>query len=153
VRAATWIEQGRLLAGRHPGGLDPADAPAEVGELLARGVTLFLDLTEDRELPSYAHLIPPARRLRIAIRDFTAPDEETLVRALDAIDAELAAKGVVYVHCWAGCGRTGVVAGCWLIRHGAAPAEARDRIAKTRGLGCPQTLEQRLAILGWPAGR
>jgi len=135
MRPPTWIEEGRLLAGRHPAGVDPARAPAEVDELLARGVTLFLDLTEDGELGSYVHLVAPARHLRIPIRDFTVPAEETLVRALDAIDAELAAGGIVYVHCWAGCGRTGVVAGCWLVRHGTAPANALDRIAKTRGLG------------------
>src|SRR5436190_220075 len=73
--------------------------------------------------------------------------------SLDTIDAELGTGGVVYVHCWAGCGRTGVVVGCWLVRHGAEPKEALERIARIRGLGCPQTLEQRLAVLGWQAGR
>jgi protein-tyrosine phosphatase len=85
------------------------------------------------------------------IRDFTVPDDDRLVLALDTIDAELAAGGIVFVHCWAGCGRTGVVVGCWLVRHGTPPSEALARIAEARGLGCPQTLEQRLAILGWDA--
>ena len=149
VRPPTWIAPGRLLAGRHPGGLAPADAPEAVKELVALGVTLFLDLTEEGELEPYAHLVFPARHVRMPIRDFTVPDDERLVRALDAIDAELGAGGVVFVHCWAGCGRTGVVVGCWLVRHGTPPSEALDRIAEARGLGCPQTLEQRLAILGW----
>jgi protein-tyrosine phosphatase len=76
-----------------------------------------------------------------------------VTRALDAIDAELEAGGVVYVHCWAGCGRTGVLIGCWLVRHGMAPHDALARIADARGLGCPQTVEQRLAILDWEQGR
>ena len=45
------------------------------------------------------------------IRDFSVPAPDDLVATLDAIDAELAAGGIVYVHCWAGCGRTGVVVG------------------------------------------
>lgn len=154
MRAPSWIEPGRLLAGRHPCGLDPVDASAEVHSLLERGVTLFLDLTEEGELPPYAsHVVPPARQLRVPVRDFTVPPREVLVRALDAIDDELDRGGTVYVHCWAGCGRTGVVAGCWLVRHGVAPQEALARVAEKRGLGCPQTLEQRLAILGWERGR
>ena len=121
--------------------------------ILAHGVTLFLDLTEAGELPSYERLVvAPVRHVRIPIRDFTVPTPEQMVAALDAIDAEIRAGGVVYVHCWAGCGRTGVVIGCWLVRHGAKPKEALERVAETRGLGCPQTLEQRLAIFGWEAG-
>lgn len=153
VRPPTWIEEGRLAAGRHPCGLNAADAADEVRRLHELGVTLLVDLTEDGELEPYEHLAAPARRLNIPVRDFTVPSDDQIARALDAIDDELAHGGIVYVHCWAGCGRTGVVVGCWLVRHGTEPAAALDRIAQTRGLGCPQTLEQRLAILGWQQGR
>jgi protein-tyrosine phosphatase len=85
--------------------------------------------------------------VRIPIRDFSVPTHEELDGALDEIDAELAAGGLVYVHCWAGCGRTGVVVGSWLVRHGAHPHDALARIAEARGVGCPQTLEQRLMVL------
>ena len=50
-------------------------------------------------------------------------------------------------------GKTGTVIGCWLVRQGLDPKDALARIAETRGLGCPQTLEQRLLVLGWEAGR
>jgi len=150
MRAPTWIERGRLLAGRHPCAWTEQDAEREVRAIVAEGVTLFLDLTEDGELSPYDLHVPAGIRwLRIPVRDFTAPSPETIARALDAIDEELAAGGVVYVHCWAGCGRTGVIVGCWLVRHGMPAREALARVADTRGLGCPQTLEQRLAILGW----
>ena len=56
------------------------------------------------------------------------------------------------MHCWAGCGRTGVVVGSWLVRHGVDPQEALGRIAEARGLGCPQTLEQRTFVLDWQEG-
>jgi protein-tyrosine phosphatase len=155
MRPPTTIEEGRLVAGRHPCALGPEAAPEEVASLLAAGVTLFLDLTQDGELDPYAHLVPPpARHVRIPIGDFSVPSLEQLESALDEIDGELAAGGLVYVHCWAGCGRTGVVVGSWLVRHGSTPADALARIAETRGLGCPQTLEQRLLVLDRiPGGR
>ena len=125
MRPPTTIEEGRLIAGRHPCAWGPEMAPGEVASLLAAGVTLFLDLTQEGELEPYAHLVsPPARHVRIPIRDFSVPSLEQLESALDEIDAELAAGGLVYVHCWAGCGRTGVVVGSWLVRHGSMPADA-----------------------------
>lgn len=154
MRPPTVIEPGRLIAGRHPCAWGPENAPAEVQGLLAEGVTLFLDLTQEGELEPYGQLVsPPARSLRMPIRDFSAPANSGLVSTLDEIDAELAAGGLVFVHCWAGCGRTGVVVGAWLVRHGTTPGDALTRIAETRGLGCPQTLEQRLMVLGWEVGR
>jgi len=154
VRPPTTIEPGRLIAGRHPCAWGPENAPSEVRGLLAQGVTLFLELTQEGELEPYAELVPsPARHVRIPIRDFSVPTPDRLVSALDEIDSELAAGGLVYVHCWAGCGRTGVVVGSWLVRHGASPSAALAKIAEARGLGCPQTLEQRLMVLGWEKGR
>jgi len=154
MRPPTIIEPGRLIAGRHPCAWGPENAPAEVRDLASAGVTLFLDLTQDGELEPYAGLVsPPARHLRMPIRDFSVPTHERLVATLDEIDGELSTGGLVYVHCWAGCGRTGVVVGSWLVRHGMAPNVALARIAESRGLGCPQTLEQRLLVLGWQAGQ
>jgi protein-tyrosine phosphatase len=144
------IEPGRLIAGRHPCASGPENAPAEVRELAHDGVTLFLDLTQDGELEPYASLVePPARYLSRSIGDFSIPTRDELIATLDEIDAELAAGGLVYVHCWAGCGRTGVVVGSWLVRHGADPQDALRRIADARGSGCPQTLEQRVFVLDW----
>src|SRR5262249_10472658 len=109
--------------------------------------------THDGELEPYAGLVaPPARRLNRPIRDFSVPARDDLVATLDEIDAELAAGGIVYVHCWAGCGRTGVVVGSWLVRHGLDPNLALARSAEPGGLGCPQTLEQRMLVLGWKSG-
>ena len=153
MRPPTVIEQGRLIAGRHPCAWGSENAPLEVRDLVGAGVTLFLDLMQSGELEPYASLVvPPARYLNLPIRDFSVPTRDGLVATLDEIDAELAAGGIVYVHCWAGCGRTGVVVGSWLVRHGADPNDALQRIAEARGLGCPQTLEQRLVVLDWRLG-
>jgi protein-tyrosine phosphatase len=154
VRPPTVIEPGRLIAGRHPCAWGAENAWLEVSELADAGVTLFLDLTHRGELEPYLTLVaPPARYLNLPIRDFSVPTRDGLVATLDEIDAELAAGGVVYVHCWAGCGRTGVVVGSWLVRHGADPGDALRRIAEARGLGCPQTMEQRVFVLDWQRGQ
>ena len=153
MRPPTVIEPGLLIAGRHPCAWGQENAWSEVRDLARSGVTLFLDLTQDGELDPYDSLVePPARHLRMPIRDFSVPSREQLAATLDEIDAELGRGGLVYVHCWAGCGRTGVVVGSWLVRHGADPKDALRRIAEARGLGCPQTLEQRLVVLDWRAG-
>ena len=125
----------------------------EVRQLAEAGVTLFLDLTHAGELEPYASLVePPARYVNRPIVDFSVPTRDGLVATLDEMDAELDSGGTVYVHCWAGCGRTGVVVGSWLVRHGASPEDALRVVAETRGLGCPQTLEQRLFVLDWRLG-
>ena len=153
MRPPTVISEGQLVAGRHPCAWGQEEAPDEVGDLLAQGVTLFLDLTQEGELEPYDHFVPAdVRYVRRSIRDFSVPTKEELVTTLDVLDSEIESGGLVYVHCWAGCGRTGVVVGSWLVRHGLDPREALARIAETRGAGCPQTLQQRLLVLGWQAG-
>jgi protein-tyrosine phosphatase len=153
MRPPTVIEPERVIAGRHPCAWGQENAASAVQDLLDAGVTLFLDLTQPGELEPYAALVaPPARYLNLPIRDFSVPTRDGLVATLDEIDAELDRGGVAYVHCWAGCGRTGVVVGSWLVRHGADPNDALARIAEARGLGCPQTLEQRLVVLDWRRG-
>jgi protein-tyrosine phosphatase len=153
VRPPTVIEPGRLIAGRHPCAWGADNAAGEVADLVAAGVTLFLDLTHEGELDPYSTLVaPPARYVNMPIRDFSVPTKDALVATLDEIDAELRVGGLVYVHCWAGCGRTGIVVGSWLVRHGVEPNEALARIREARGLGCPQTIEQRVLVLDWQAG-
>ena len=153
MRPPTIIEPGRLIAGRHPCAWGAENARAEVEGLVDAGVTLFLDLTRAGELEPYASLVEtPARYVNVPISDFSVPTRDGLVSILDEIDSELDAGGLVYVHCWAGCGRTGVVVGSWLVRHGLDPDGSLRRIAEARGPGCPQTLEQRAFVLDWQTG-
>jgi len=153
MRPPTVVVPGKLVAGRHPCAWGPENAGAELHELERSGITLCLDLTQESELEPYAHLLPPGlRHVRMPIRDFSVPSASQLEEILDVVDEELERGGIVYVHCWAGCGRTGVVVGSWLVRHGTDPKQALAWIAELRGLGCPQTLEQRLLVLGWPRG-
>ena len=143
LRGTAWVETGRLLAGGYPETEDAERIAADAG------VTLFVDLTEEGELEPYV----AERQARFGVRDFSVASPEVITAVLDAIDAELDRGGAVYVHCWGGCGRTGTLVSCWLARHGVAPEVALARYAAVAGRPCPETEEQRAAVLAWPAGR
>lgn len=148
-----WVVDGEVLAGKYPGAQADAEARAKIADLLAGGVRTFVDLTEDGELLPYAHLLPAdATHHRIAVRDVTCPRREQVREALDLIDAGRS-RGVVYVHCRGGCGRTGVVIGAYLVRHAEPPGRALERVRElTRALWtkpCPETREQIAMIESW----
>jgi len=147
LRGTVWVEAGRLLAGGYPDAEDAKRLAAEAG------VTLFVDLTEEGELEPY---VAP-RQARFGVRDFSVAPPEVITAVLDAIDAEVGRGGTVYLHCWGGCGRTGTLVSCWLARHGVEPEVALARYAAVSFAAarrpCPETDEQRAAVLAWAAGR
>lgn len=150
-----WVQPGRLIAGEYPGA--KAGAPAKVTRLVEAGVTLFLDLTEDRDgLTAYRdHVAPRARHVRLGVRDLGVPTPEDMRRILDTIDAAIAQDETVYVHCWGGVGRTGTVVGCWLVRHGVNGDEALARVEALRATTpkasrpSPENNTQRDLVRSW----
>lgn len=139
-----WVEEGVLLAGRYP-------RAETLPELLAVGATLFVDLTDGADgQPPYEHLLPDGvRRLNVPFADFGAGTAELVREALDAIDAEIARGGIPYVHCRFGCGRTGTVIACRLVRHGLSPEAALAAIRELSGHDCPESGAQRAMVRGW----
>jgi ADP-ribosyl-[dinitrogen reductase] hydrolase len=130
-----WVEPGRLLAGEHPSGASWSVTVERLQALLAAGVTLFVDLTEEHELTSYAKLFEyvsmerPLRHVRMSIPDHGVPKSpQTMRDALAAIEHHLADNGVAYVHCRAGIGRTGTAVGCYLVQHGFTGDEALEKL-------------------------
>ena len=127
VARSYWIVDGRLAAGACPDSRPDCD---RLGPLLDAGFDLFINLTEDRPgggdaLLDRYDLRAPERAAavrRFPIADMSIPAEAFMERILDGIDKGLDDGRRVYVHCRAGLGRTGLVAGCWLIRHGYADA-------------------------------
>lgn len=151
-----WVVEGAVLAGKYPGAKFNLAAETKIAELVAAGVRTFVDLTEEDELLPYAHLLPgDVTHLRVAVEDVTCPHRDQVREALDMIDVGRE-NGVVYVHCRGGCGRTGVIVGAYLVRHGEAPARALERVhTLTRGLWskpCPETHEQISMVATWTEG-
>jgi predicted aconitase with swiveling domain/protein-tyrosine phosphatase len=132
-----WLND-HLLAGEYPGHWDDVNARQRLQTYLDRGVTCFVDLTEDGELVPYDHLLPArapnGQRIvfqRMAIRDLGLPrSPEFMAAILDKIDQAIAGGHTVCVHCWGGIGRTGTVAGCHLVRRGWSGDQALAEIAR-----------------------
>jgi protein-tyrosine phosphatase len=69
---------------------------------------------------------------RFPISDFGVPSFAKMNELLDMLDAALQSGHAVFVHCWAGVGRTGTVIGCYLVRHGMTGAQALARLVTLR---------------------
>jgi len=130
-----WVVPGRLLAGEHPGAQTLSDTTDRLQALLCAGVTMFVDLTEEGEVPDYSHLliyaagVEPIKYVRHAIGDHDVPDSaQVMQHILESIDIHLAQDGVAYVHCRAGIGRTGTAVGCYLVRCGLDGDTAVERL-------------------------
>lgn len=153
-----WVLPGRFAAGEYPGHWREDEARCKLAGLLAAGVRVFFDLTEEGEygLVPYAPLLPPeAAHRRFPVPDMDVPSLEAMRQLLDSLDAALAAGRCVYLHCWGGIGRTGTAVGCWLVRQGLSPEEALARIAAWRRgtpdghRPSPETPDQQAFVRSW----
>ncbi|MHB0875975.1 MAG: protein-tyrosine phosphatase family protein [Anaerolineae bacterium] len=130
-----WVAPGRLARGEQP-----YESLGGYAALRRVGVTSVISLREasERENTVAGLPVPPydvreeaeacrAHGLRfrhVAFIDRSVLPVDGLVAALAAIDEELAAGKVVFIHCMAGIGRTGILAALWLLAHGASGDEA-----------------------------
>lgn len=160
-----WVEENRFLAGEYPGGFDPDTTRHRLDAFLEAGVNIFIDLTQLNELKPYENMLKEqggiydvnAMYHHLPIRDRTTPPAEMMTAILNTIDEAIDNGGCVYVHCWGGVGRTGMVVGCYLVRHGNTNQQALaqvNELYKTRPknpylLRSPETDEQVEFILNW----
>lgn len=168
IPASYWIQPGRFLAGEYPGEWNDRASRLRLRQFLEAGLSFFLDLTEAGEygLRPYQPLLKKeASKLRrsvehqrLSIPDRGTPTPKQMTHILDTIDSALAAGQTVYVHCYAGIGRTGTVVGCYLVRHGMDGEEALSEIARLRQgipgdwMTSPETDRQREMVRRWNAG-
>jgi protein tyrosine/serine phosphatase len=135
-----WVVPHKFLAGEYPGDEDPVKARKKIKQFLAAGIRHFIDLTEPREKTrSLRELVPYEAILskevqnssikttyqRLPIQDNSVPrDSDHLAEILLAIDCRIREEGAVYLHCWGGIGRTGLVVACWFQEHGRTSDDA-----------------------------
>jgi hypothetical protein len=167
-----WVVPGQLLAGFYPGDLHRDGAIAKIDALIDCRIRSVVDLTEDNGdgvngLRPYAQLLyerAAGKRevvtwARMPIVDMGVPSKIAMRLALDFIDRSLHYDRPVYVHCWGGLGRTGVVVGCYMARHhiavGQAALERIELLRKNEGasyMDSPQTEAQRQMVREWVPG-
>ena len=160
-----WVEENRFLAGEYPGSYDAETTRRRIDAFLEAGVTTFINLTREHELPPYEKILKEQAKLygviashhRFAIRDHGVPSSDLMTSILDTMDDAIRNGGCVYVHCWGGVGRTGMVVGCHLVRRGMPNEQALkmvDQLYKTRPNNpylstSPETEEQMQFVLNW----
>ena len=160
-----WVKEGQLLAGEYPGSFEAETTRRRMDAFLEAGITTFINLTEPNELPPYESILKEeaniygvnTSHLRFTIRDYSIPSSNTMTTILNTIDSAMDDGRCVYVHCWGGVGRTGLVVGCYLVRHGHTNEQALmqvDTLFKTRPsrafhLRSPESDEQVNFILNW----
>lgn len=167
-----WIDVGKVIGGRFPGTPDQDESASLLGRLLDVGVRVVINLQDAEERGSNGRLFPDyvpilkkiaddrgvtVEAHRFPIRDMNVPTASQMQEILGAIDRAGTAEQLVYVHCWGGHGRTGTVAGCWLVRGGASCDDALQAIEHARRGDAhlarnpaPQTEEQRAFVRSWP---
>ena len=153
-----WVVPGKFLAGEYPMNKDKNSSISKINSLIGAGVSAFIDLTEKHEgLRPYSELIGTASHQRFPIPDLSIPESsEVAMAVLDGIDSHIRQGQIVYLHCWGGVGRTGLMVGCWLTRHGYKGQAALERLhrlwqkcPKSVYRKSPETEEQERYILSW----
>jgi len=135
---------GRLWAGRLPGVGRGAGLEQDLDAVIALGVDRVVCLVPGLDLATLGlSRYPGVARARfgdrfhhVEVADFSVPQLDAAFEPhVDAVVAALAAGESVLVHCYAGCGRTGLFAGCVLVRCGLEPATAIRHFRRHRGCG------------------
>lgn len=166
-----WILPRLFLAGEYPGSLEETEALSKLKSLNHAGIRHIIDLTESEEcrysptpLRRYDHLlqktVPEATWTRFPIPDRGTVATDAVKAILDNIDFQLARRIPTYVHCWGGHGRTGLVVGCWLARHGHGEGDEVFPILELLRRGMPdgekpspETPDQRRIVQYWKRGQ
>ena len=130
-----WLDTGRLMGGEWP--------VPHFDWLAGQGISVLVNLTEQ------PYLDDRFRIHRIPVKDGSAPDAEQIREFCDVVQRALDANSRVYVHCAAGCGRTGTMMACYLVyRDRLDPLAALRRVREARPCSV-ETAAQADAVVEW----
>jgi hypothetical protein len=165
IPSSYWVLPGQFLAGKYPGSHDHAETRRNMTAFLNAGFDTFFNLTSENELPDYASILAeeakfyerPVFHKRFSITDLGLPSRANMTAILDSLDRSLADGHKLYLHCWAGIGRTGTTVGCYLVRHGLSGVQALEKLSALYGTSAqskqsphsPETRSQIDFILNW----
>lgn len=141
-----WPGPGRLATMRHPPG--GPELPAAMARLAGAGAQVLVSALDDDEIKELALAGQPAAAAAAGLElvRFPIPDRGVpgagVARLADRLVGQLRADRFVVTHCWAGIGRSSLLAGAALVRLGVAPAEAWQLIRAARGLPVPDNRDQ-----------
>ncbi len=183
IRNSYWLVPGAILAGPFPGSDEEFAYKLRLRALYDAGIRAFINLQQEGEMASssrkydedYSKIfrnflvqnnekdIPGGFLKRFPILDRGIPSVEQMISILDEIDSLVSMNIRIYIHCWGGIGRTGTVAGCYLMRHGITDRRTvLDEIFLLRktyvdeallSLRSPETEEQEQFVLDWKKGQ
>lgn len=117
------------------------------GTLAVGLIVSLLEASEIDELSLRSEELVCANR-GMDFRNFPIPDRGLPVRSalekfIDELNAYLQKDVKIAIHCRAGIGRTGLVAGCLLQKTGITAQRAIDLLNEARGVSIPDTDEQK----------
>jgi protein-tyrosine phosphatase len=150
LHVVEWPAPGRLATMAHPPG--GRRLPGAMAALAAAGAQLLVSALCDDEVTELELAGAPAAaaaaglelvRFPIVDRGVPGPGTERAVdRLIDRLAGELRQDRFVVTHCWAGIGRSSLLAGATLVRLGASPAQAWELVRAARGLPVPDNPDQ-----------
>jgi atypical dual specificity phosphatase len=132
-----WAIPNELMAGEFPG--------RHLDWLEYRGIEIIVNLTEEpyRARGFRVHHVPLASQV--------PPEHAEIARACRIIRSALRRGQRAYVHCHAGCGRTGTIVACFLVYHLRLDAgEAMEMVRALRPCSI-ETDGQEEAVTRWAA--
>jgi protein-tyrosine phosphatase len=88
------------------------------------------------------------RFVSVPIADMGLPDRDTVLPVMRELATDLTTGLHVVTHCWAGIGRSSLLAATLMVLNGMAPNEAWRRMTEARGRTVPETAAQREWIFG-----
>ncbi|MCE1252270.1 MAG: dual specificity protein phosphatase family protein [Anaerolineae bacterium] len=160
-----WVIPGQILAGEYPASkYFEYETRRRLTAMLLLGIDTWIDLTAPGELPDYEAILleeagwmdKPVTHNRYYIEDFGIPTPDQMQMLLDFINKALQEQHRLYIHCYAGIGRTGTVVGCFLAQHKNISGEAALALLADLRKDCPasrytspQSLEQWEMVKNW----